>query len=286
MVQPQKQGLWALHSATLLMGGTTLFSKLIPLSALDITILRCVIAAAVLWLFLVFSKQPIRLKSYRDYGWAVLLSALVGLHWVTFFLGMQLSTIAIGLIAFYTYPVMTVLLEPIINKEAPVIRDILAAIVVLTGISLLVPELSLNNEITLGIASGIASALLFTIRNILYKSKLSHCSGPQTMFYQTLLTACMLSPFLSVNLLEIKAETVSLLVVLGIFFTATPHTLLVTALRHLKAKTVSLIGCLQPLYGTLLAIPFLGETPNIDTIIGGTLVVSAALFETWHAGKK
>ena len=39
---------------------------------------------------------------------------------------------------------------------------------------------------TLGIISGVGSALLFTLRNILYKHKLSQYSGPQTMFYQTL----------------------------------------------------------------------------------------------------
>lgn len=285
-MQQQKQGLLALHSATLLMGGTTLFSKLIPLSALDITILRCVVASVVLALFLSIRKQPIRLDKLSDYGWAILLAALVGLHWVTFFLGMQLSTIAIGLIAFYTYPVMTVLLEPLINREKPALHDLISAGVVLFGISLLVPELSLENDITLGIASGVASALLFTLRNILYKRKLSHCSGPQTMFYQTLLTACMLSPFLGVDLAEISSDSLILLLILGIFFTATPHTLIVTALRYLKAKTVSLIGCLQPLYGTLLAIPFLGEIPDFTTLLGGTLVVSAALFETWQAGKK
>ncbi len=285
-MEQQKQGLWALHSATLLMGGTTLFSKLIPLSALDITILRCVIASITLFILLNVSKQQIRLNKMQDYLWAMLLAILVGLHWVTFFLGMQLSTIAIGLIAFYTYPVMTVFLEPLFNREKLHGRDLVSAIVVLSGISLLVPELSMSNDITLGILSGIASAFLFTLRNILYKRKLSHYSGPQTMFYQTLFTACMLSPFLSVDLADINNDSWTLLVVLGICFTAVPHTLLVTALRYLKAKTVSLISCLQPLYGSLLAIPFLGEIPNAATITGGVLVISAALFETWHAGKK
>ncbi|SQD79053.1 exported protein of unknown function, might belong to Permease [Moritella yayanosii] len=86
------------------------------------------------------------------------------------------------------------------------------------------------------------------------------------MFYQTLLTACMLSPFLSVDLAEINNDNWTLLVVLGICFTAMPHTLLVTALRYLKAKTVGLTTCLQPLYGSLLAIHFLGEIPNAATI--------------------
>ncbi len=284
-MENHKKGLWALHSATLLMGGTTLFAKLLPMSALDITIIRCIVASMALLLFLHLRKQQIRLNRTKDYLWALLLALLVGLHWVTFFLGMQLSTIAIGLIAFYTYPVMTVFLEPLLKRERPQLPDLISAAVVLLGISLLVPELSLDNEVTLGIISGVVSALLFTFRNILYQHKLSQYSGPQTMFYQTLLTACMLYPFLRVNLVDISDNSWILLIILGICFTATPHTLLVTALRYLKAKTVSLISCLQPLYGALLAIPFLGEIPDLLTIVGGVLVVSAALFETWYAGR-
>ena len=39
-----RQGLWAVHSAVFIFGLTALFSKLIALSALEITLLRSVFA--------------------------------------------------------------------------------------------------------------------------------------------------------------------------------------------------------------------------------------------------
>ena len=64
-----------------------------------------------------------------------------------------------------------------------------------------------------------------------------------------------------------------------------PHALFASALRHLSATTAGLISCLQPLYGSVLAFLLLNERVNVMTIVGGGLVISAALFETWSVSK-
>jgi uncharacterized metal-binding protein len=53
----------------------------------------------------------------------------------------------------------------------------------------------------------------------------------------------------------------------------------------LFATTVGLISCLQPIYGSILAIVLLNERPNLVTIIVGLLVSSAAAFETYSISK-
>ena len=57
-------------------------------------------------------------------------------------------------------------------------------------------------------------------------------------------------------------------------------------LRHLRAKTFSLVACMQPFYGVVLAIIVLNETPRWQTLIGGILVISAAIYETIHTQKQ
>ncbi|MCL1038640.1 DMT family transporter [Shewanella submarina] len=274
------QGLLQLHLATLLFGGTALFSRLLPLNALDITMIRAAIAAVALALLVKASRKPIRLKSLRDYGIAVLLGVLVGLHWVTYFGAMQLSSVAIGMIAFFCYPVMTVLIEPLLHGDKPAIQDVASGLVVLFGVYLLIPEASLGNKVTLGIMLGILSAMLFTARNLLHKYRFSGYSGFHAMFYQTLVAALMLLPFLEVNPAQLSANIWWLFLLLGVVFTAMPHALFTSALGHLKAKTVGLVACLQPFYGALLAYLFLGEKLQLTTFIGGTLIVATALFET------
>ncbi|WP_394130347.1 DMT family transporter [Shewanella maritima] len=280
-------GLAELHIAVLLFGGTALFSKIIPLSAVDITLFRCVIAAIALLLLLKLSKQQVSLTSKKDYGVALILGLLVCTHWVTYFAAMQLSTVAIGMIAFYTYPVMTVLVEPIFTKQRLQLVDVISGLAVLFGVSLLIPEASLANDVTLGIAVGILSAVLFTARNLLHKQAFSRYSGAKAMFYQTVIAVVILAPWQQVEFSHVANSTWLLILVLGVFFTAAPHALFASALRQLQAKTVGLVSCLQPCYGAILALLILNEPLSNSTILGGIIIVATAVFETLkHQQKK
>ena len=71
-----------------------------------------------------------------------------------------------------------------------------------------------------------------------------------------------------------------LLVLLGVVFTAVPHTLFAHGLLHLKAKTASLIACVQVVYATIFAALILGEWVSWNVVIGGLIVVSAAMVES------
>ncbi|QFU24435.1 DMT family transporter [Shewanella eurypsychrophilus] len=281
----KQSGLLELHLAVLLFGGTALFSKLIPLNALDITLLRCVVAAIVLALIVKASQNKLRLGSTKDYFIAVGLGVIVSLHWVTYFASMQLSSVAIGMIAFFTYPVMTVLVEPFITGNRIKRADIASGLTVLLGVILLIPEANLGNDVTLGIAIGILSAVFFTARNLLHKRYFSAYSGPQAMFYQTGVAVLFLAPWHTVELDQIEQNVWWLIVLLGVVFTAAPHALFTTALRHLSAKTVSLVSCLQPFYGAVFALIILGENLDLKTAFGGFLVVATAIFETQQSRK-
>ena len=285
----QQQSLLFLHTSVLLFGGTALFSKLIGLSALDITVYRTGVAAIVLFILLTLQKKQITLASAKDYSVAILLGVVVGIHWVTYFAGMQMAGVTVGIIAFFTYPVITVFLEPLLNRSKvsrkPKVKDIVVAFIVLIGIFLLIPEINLGNQATLGIATGILSAFFFSLRNILHKNYFSHYSGPHTMLYQTLVAFLMLGLFIDVPPMEVTKHDWLLIVLVGVVFTAMPHALFASSLRHLSATTAGLISCLQPLYGGVLAFLLLNERVNMMTVIGGLLVISAALFETWSVSK-
>lgn len=275
--------MWSVHLAILLLGGTGLFAQLVELPALDITFYRCVIAAALLWAVLLFTQQRIRLMSGQDIGPVILLAVLVVSHWVTYFYAMQWSSVAIGMIALYTYPVITVLIEPLISKKPLQAADIICALVVFSGIALMLPIGEQNDRLMAGILLGVFSALLFAARNLLYKYKLSHYNGPQTMFYQVVIGAAILLPFCWQGIKEFglpQQQDFYYLILLGTVFTALPHALLVTSLRYLAAKSVALIACLQPLYGLLFAAIILAEIPGWQTLVGGALVLSGTLYET------
>jgi len=64
---PIAQSLVQLNSAVILLGGTTLFAKLISLPAQSITLYRAVIGFVALALFIRLSNTGYRLKNGREY---------------------------------------------------------------------------------------------------------------------------------------------------------------------------------------------------------------------------
>jgi len=280
------QGLLAVHGAVLIFGLTALFSKLIHLSAVDITLLRSVFAMLAIGIYIKFLKQPLRLNSKKDYTIALVLGIFLGSHWVTYFHAMQVSSIAVGIIALYTYPVITVFLEPLFHGEKPHIKDIISALFVLFGIYLLVPDFSIDNTTMQGVFWGVLSAFLFALRNLVHGRYFSHYPARQALFYQVTVVIIMLLPFSAEHIAEVNQQQWLLLILLGVVFTALPHTLFAHSLLHLKAKTASLVGCIQVVYGSLFAALILGEWPEWSTVLGGTIVVAAAVFETMTSGKR
>lgn len=284
-MHPVKKSLWSLHVTVILLGATALFSKILPLSAVDITFGRALVACIILFGIVKLFRKSIRLDSKKDYCVALFLGLLMAAHWVSYFAAMQYSSVSVGMIALFTFPVMTVLLEPFFEGIRLVWQDLVSALVVLFGIYLIVPEISLENEATQGVLIGILSAVLYAVRNLVHRKHFSHYSGAHAMAYQTLVIFISLSFFSSDELFTASKETYIGLVILGIFLTAVPHALIAASLRHLRAKTFALIACMQPLYGVGLAMLVLDEQPRWQTLVGGLLVISAAIYETINAQK-
>ena len=78
----------------------------------------------------------------------------------------------------------------------------------------------------------------------------------------------------------VGAREIMLLIVLGLCCTALAHTLFIGGLAVVTAHTASVIAALEPVYGIVLALAFLGEVPGARTIAGGVLIVAAAVIAT------
>ena len=277
----RKRSLLLVHVAIVFLGGTGLFSKLIELPAIDIIAYRSLLAAICLLIILTVSKNTIRIDNIKHLGLMLIAGLLLGIHWVSFFHSMQISGIAAGMIALYTYPVMTVFIEPLFHGKKPQPPDIACGFAVLLGVGLIVPEFSSANDITVGILWGVFSALFFSLRNVMQKYYLSSYGGLTSMLYQCFIAGLVSLPFITTTPNHITPDHWLLLIILATIFTALPHSLFTSSLRHLKAKSVGLIASLQPLYGALFAFLILQEQPTAMTMVGGAIILGAAIYETY-----
>jgi len=276
----ENKSLLQLNVAILITGLTTLFPRIIKLNAVELIFSRAVVTVVVLVCLLLISRTPLKIKNRKELFLFLILGFLMAAHWVTFFHSFQVSNVAIAVTAFITHVLITVFLEPLFFKSRIYLSDILLAFLVIAGVLLIVPEFSLGNKYSSGIAWGLLSAFLFSLRNIVQIKYSTNSSSMIIMMYQTLFVVMFTFPFINFRRADIFFEWMPHLVILGIFFTALPHTLIVKSLLSLKAKTVSIIAALQPVYAIIFAYFILSETPRLRTLIGGLLVLTASIIES------
>ena len=268
------------------MAATGLFSQIIDLPAWDITGYRTWIAAVVLFAWVWWREGKIALDSARDYRRMLLLGVLLCIHWITFFHAMQVSNIAIGMLSLYAYPVMTVFMEPLLKGTKIDWGDVASGMFVIIGIYFLVPEFDFANNMTQGVLWGVVSAFTFALRNLLLGHWFSDQSSARSMSYQVLIVALLMTPVILTSTHKPTHVDWGLILVLGLFFTALSHTLFGYALRYLKAKTVALVACMQPVYGVIYGVIFLHSIPDMATFVGGAIIVTAAIYESLRAHNK
>lgn len=276
-----KLALFSLYGAFATIALNGVAAKSIGLDALSITQLRCVIGAVVMLITLAVWQGKIGLAERTNYPKALVLGCVMAIHWVTFFNGMMVSTIAIGILAHYTFPIITVLVEPILSRQKPALTDIGVAFAVLIGAATMVPDWHFDSGYTLGLAYGLISAVMFSLRNIFQRHWLQRESSTQVMLIQICVVAVVLSPWVDYSTaLNLNPQEWVYLLFLGIISTAAGHTLIAFGLRHVSAKSTGMIGCLQPPLAIFFAWLILAETPQMTTLIGGGIILAAALYES------
>ena len=246
---------------------------------------RCLFAAILLGAFCWYKKIDLNISKSRDWKTIIISGLFFGAHWVTYFYALQLSNVAIGMLSLFTYPVITVLLEPIFFKSKLNIKHVLLGIIVLIGIFFLTPEFTLENNYTKGVLFGLLSSIFYALRNILLKKKIAHYHGSMLMFYQMVIVTLVLWPTFFFFEMNPRTNDWGALIILALVTTAIGHTLFVMSFKNFSISTASIISSIQPIYATILGFLLLNEIPEERTIIGGVLILSTVLIESFQSKK-
>jgi drug/metabolite transporter (DMT)-like permease len=279
-VKAQRRGLIEIHIAVLFFGLAGLFGKLILLPSTIIVLGRVFFATIFLSLILLYLKQGIRLRQTQDYFSMTLMGVILAGHWVTFFQAIQVSTVAIGLLTFSTFPVFVTFLEPVFFRERVELKDILVAIVTVIGVALVIEEFQISNNMTQGALWGIVSGFTFALLSIMNRKYVKEYSSLIVAFYQDSIATVVLLPFLFLTTPVFRLTDILYLSILGVVFTGLAHTLFIKGLTSIKAQKASIIACLEPVYGIIAAILILGAIPTLKVILGGIIILGAAFYAT------
>ena len=270
------------HAAVLLFGFAGLFGRWLDLSPIAIVLGRTAIAAAALAVARWQDgrhRPPIDLRLVAN-------GAVLALHWVSFFAAIQAAGVAIGLLGFASFPLFVLILERVMLGRRWSGGEAATALCVTAGLALLVPEFSLANRTVQGLGWGLVSGFTFALLAVLNRRYAATRRAADIAFWQNLFAAVVLLPFAAAGsdaLGTIGAREIALLLVLGLFCTALAHTLFIAALGGMTAHAASVVAALEPVYGIALAALLLDEIPGPRILVGGALIVGAAVVASRRA---
>jgi len=276
----KRHGLLEIHIAVILFGLSGLFGKLLTLPPLVIVFGRTFFAFLTLSIILAGFKIPFRVKSRQDFFVLILLGIILAVHWITFFHSIQISTVAVGLLTFSTFPIFVTFMEPVFFKEKIRPFDILTAGSVVFGLLLVIPSFDFQNNITLGAFWGTLSGFTFAVLSILNRKYVSTYPPILMVCCQNGMATLILLPFLFFENWVFQPADYVLLPILGIFCTALAHVLFIKSLVHIKTQLASITACLEPVYGIIFALFLLGEIPDARTILGGGIMLGTIALAT------
>lgn len=263
-----------------------MWGRYIDLAPEQTIFFRALLALFFIYLVCRFKQYNLKLEKDSDVLRVLWCGLCFGIHWVTYFYALQLSSVAIGMLSIYTYPVITSFLGPILLKRSFERAHFGLGALVITGVYFLVPEINFSNQHFIAVCLGVLSAFFYAIRNIMIKPKVEKYNGSVLMMYQLLVISLVLAPVMYFTNIKQTLTALPGIVFLALITTTLGHTLLLNSFKHFSVTTASIMSSVQPVYGILMGMLFLAEFPAWHTFLGGALILSAVVIENIRTFKK
>ena len=274
-----------LHFIIFLWGFTAILGLLISVPAIELVVLRTLIAGVGMGALIIILKKDFRLPA-RHFTQVMLTGFVVAAHWITFFGSARVSNASVSLVGIATGSLWAAFLEPIFNKRQIKGYEVLLGIVVIVGLYIIFAfDFDYPLGLFLGVLSGFLSALFFTINQrlgqkigtyqITFFEMMGACIGA-TLYL--LFHAFVIDPAYVINF-QLKDWDVLWLLILGLVCTVYAFSVSVNLMKRLSVFFIQLTLNLEPVYGIILAVIIFekNEHMNLNFYIGTLVLLSAVV---------
>lgn len=273
------KGLLFAHTAAILFGMTGILGALIQTDASIITLGRSVFAFSSLFIASTLLNIPLRQRFHHRLIYSLIFSGiLLSAHWTTFFYSIKVGGVAMATLGFASFPAFITLIERIILHDKVNLTSWILVLIVMIGLILVSPSFDLNNSNTTGLIWGVSSGFSFACLAVVNRTMGNQIHPVVISFWQNLIVAISTLPLLFLAELSITSIDVFWLAILGIFCTALSHFFFVSSVQFINARTTGLIISLEPIYAIIVAWILFNEAPTLTMIIGGILIIGAAIY--------
>lgn len=270
-----------LHFIVFVWGFTAVLGALITLDALPLVWFRMCIAVALIYVYVLITKIPLKIPTKTLIGFLVA-GLVIAMHWFTFFQAIKVSNISVTLACLSTGAFFTSLLEPIFFGRKVIAYEVIFGLMVIAGLYII---FHFEGNYLSGILLALSSAFLSACFSII-NGKYARVHNPAVISLYELLGGVF---FFSIYLFFSGSFTKDFffiaptdwlwLFILGSFCTAYAFIASVHVMKFLSPYTVMLTINMEPIYGIILAVLVFNEKEKMSPAfyLGAAIILTTVI---------
>lgn len=259
------------------------FVRNIPVASGELALYRACLAAVLIGLFLLVTRQKIPFREIKKELLLLLFSGMaMGFNWILLFEAYKYTTVSVATLSYYFAPVIVTAICPILFREKMTKKQIIcfvmstAGLVLITGIG----NLSGGRDL-IGIGFGLGAAVLYATVILLNKF-IKNVQGIHRTFLQFLAAILVLVPYVGmtsgVTLGGMNGIGWINLLVVGIVHSGIAYCLYFSSLKELPGQKAAILSYIDPLVAVLISVTVLGENMTLPQLIGGGMILGFTLW--------
>ncbi len=264
-------------------GTIAVFVRNISVSSGELALYRAILAAVLIGLFLLITKQKIPFAKIKKEVPLLLASGMaMGINWILLFEAYKYTTVSNATLSYYFAPVIVTLVCPILFKEKLTGKQIICfamstlGLVMITGIG----SAGIGKDFV-GILFGLGAAL-FYVAVILLNKFIKNVEGIHRTFLQFLSAIVILLPYVcltsGVTLGTLNSKGWINLLIVGLIHTGITYCLYFSSLKELPGQKAAILSYIDPLVAVLISVILLGEPMTLLQAAGGVLILGFTLW--------
>ena len=273
-----------LIAAMAIFGTLAPFVRKIGVSSGELALYRAIMAAALIGIFLLVTRQPIPLGKIKKSLPLLLISGMaMGINWILLFEAYKYTTVSAATLSYYFAPVLVMAVCPLLFREKLNGKQILCFVMSTLGLVLItgVGDLNAGSQNLLGIAFGLGAAVFYATVILLNKF-IRDVEGLHRTFLQFLAAIVILVPYVlltgGVTLEKLDGIGWGSLLTVGVIHTGVAYCLYFSSLKELPGQKAAILSYVDPLVAVVISVAVLGETMTLSQLIGGVLILGFTLW--------
>ena len=268
------------------------FTRHIGVSSGELALYRAVLAAVLIGLFLLVTKQRFPLGAIKKALPLLLLSGFaMGFNWIFLFEAYKYTTVPVATLSYYFAPVIVTVACPLLFREKLGLRQWLCFIASTVGLALITGfgDLNAGSDHLWGVLLGLCAACLYAAVILLNKA-IPQVTGLHRTFMQFLAAITVLVPYVAltggVTLRSLDLTGWICLLTVGLVHSGLAYCMYFSSLKELPGQKVAILSYIDPLMAVLVSWLFLEEGLSPMQLLGGGLILGFTLFNELIPQKK